>query len=84
VGLFYEINETLSADKALEKLLVLFHILYIVLEIENIVGTIPLLILSCFITRVRGNLTGILVFLLLLYRRIIEIFKCIDQKDQKV
>jgi hypothetical protein len=84
VGLFYEIYETLRADKAFEKLLVLFHILYIVLEIENIIRTIPLLILSCFIARVRGNLSGILVFLLLLYRRIVEIFKCIDQEYQKV
>jgi hypothetical protein len=84
VGLFYEIYETLGPDKALKKLLVLFHILNIVLEIENIIRTIPLLVLSCFIARVRGNLTRILVFLLLLNRRIIEIFKCIDQKDQKV
>jgi hypothetical protein len=84
VGLFYEVYETLSADKALEKLLVLFHILHIVLEIENIIRAIPLLKLSCFIACVRGNLSRILVFMLLLYCRIIEIFKCIDQKDQKV
>lgn len=82
MSLFNEVNEALGPYKAFEKRLVFFNILYIILEIEDIIGTIPLLI-SCFITWV-SNFTRILVFMLLQSSRVVEILESVDKKYQKV
>ena len=78
VSLLNEVNEALSPNKSLEKRLTLFNILHIILEVEDIICTIPLLVGSCFIARMRSDLPWILVLVLLECCRIVEIFKSVD------
>ncbi len=78
MGLFNEIDETLSSHETFEKWLIFSHILHVVLEIKDLVCTVIL-----------EGVTPTLIWqfpwlMTVIFRGIIEILEGVNQEDEKV